>query len=175
MDHRCVPVTHADAGNSCITPQSQNAVTTYFSSKNLLPFGFARVVVIHSGGFSRSMAEGWTLGEFLWLHCLSGPVSYLSWPDASRKHPSNHKMLTQCWYKVGPPSATLSQRWINIGSTSCICLVRVIISKTTPQNTICWNNVGLMLAWRRRRWANIWLKITHICLIWAQLFENLDV
>ena len=35
--------------------------------------------------------------------------------------PGNHDILTQCWYNVGPPSATLVQHCTNIGLLSRIC------------------------------------------------------
>ena len=37
--------------------------------------------------------------------------------------PHKHDALTQCWYYVGPPSATLAQRKTSIGSMRGVCWV----------------------------------------------------
>ena len=36
-------------------------------------------------------------------------------------YPSKHETLTQCWYNVDPPSATLAQHCTNIGFMSRVC------------------------------------------------------
>ena len=36
---------------------------------------------------------------------------------------SKHETLNQCWYNVGPTSATLAQHYINIGSASRVCCI----------------------------------------------------
>ena len=43
-------------------------------------------------------------------------------PGVTSLAPSKHETFTQCWFNVGPPSATLSQHWANIGWTSRVSL-----------------------------------------------------
>ena len=82
-----------------------------------------------------------------------------------------HNTFTHCRVKVGPPSPTLAQRWVDIG---LMLLGRMLVScaekkqsgekdtegggggvSALPANTRRQPNVGLMLAHRLRRWPNI--------------------
>ena len=112
--------------------------------------------------------------KLLTSHCFSSlfifSVLIFPYPLSCRMSPAI-KTLSPCRSNIGPPSSTLSQHWSNMwwtfyvlpGTTSdivlschggthvLVCLYRPCI----PANTRWWTNADLMLAQRRRRWANI--------------------
>ena len=50
--------------------------------------------------------------QYLILSCKYPPLHVsVKWV------PSKHKTFIQCWFTVGPPSATLAQQWTNLGQT----------------------------------------------------------
>ena len=46
--------------------------------------------------------------------------------------PRKHETLSRCWFNAGPPSQTVVQQWVNIGSTPRVYWEIVVISATTP-------------------------------------------
>ena len=65
--------------------------------------------------------------------------------------PSKHSTWTQCWFNVGPPSQTVDQHQISIGSTSRVCWeIHVLTEYMTcvPKNRI----ILWMLCQLLRRW-----------------------
>ena len=60
---------------------------------------------------------------------------------------AKHDPLAQCWFNIGPPSATLDQHSTSIGPVS-----RVFFPPSRKHSI---NIVGSMLGHRLRRWPNI--------------------
>ena len=74
--------------------------------------------------------------------------------------PSKHETITKCCFNAGPASKTVVQDWNSIGWMLCVCWVVMLVTLSilapeTPDNTIHWPNVDVMLGHRLRRWANI--------------------
>ena len=81
----------------------KTAVSAYFSSKQLLPFGFAYIDRL---AISRHQSAVFHTRQF--------PENISRWPDAGLT-------LARCWTDVGPSSTTLAQHQPTIGPTPRAC------------------------------------------------------
>ena len=101
------------------------------------------------------------------------PVNRLRrWPSTNPS-PSLLYTLRKTWHSPNAVSMSINilQRWpvietasgdCNMFSECCIMLVMLPIPEPeTPDNTIHWHNVDVLLGHRLRRWANIILTKTH--------------
>ena len=61
---------------------------------------------------------------------------------------SKHETFTQCWFNVGPPSATLDQLWTNIRWTSRVCWVIITCCRLETGPFSFWKT-HLLLAQKR--------------------------
>ena len=127
--------------------QSLKAVTAYFSSKQLLPFGFARM---------RACA--------IWRGSMLSCIILFSRPFSAADDQITRcadPMLVKCWGSFADGVLTLRQNWPSVSCRQTIFVDRSKYSTEEWKQMLIWGtmrcspNVGLILDQRCRGWANI--------------------